>query len=264
MRSKITAVCLMLIVSLVGATGILMAQDATETPTPEPEMPTLVGVTWQWERFTDAMQETEVPTPPDYTITFTDEETFQAKADCNHVLGTYTVDEDANTISILPGPMTLALCPGESFGNDFVNHLAEVVTYSFTEDNELLLEAPVDTGTMTFSAQPQVTGTVTYLQRIALPEDAVVRVQLQDVSLMDAPADILGEQVFVTDGKQVPFSFVVSYPQSAIEENHRYSISARITDGEGKLLFINDTLVPVITDENATSEVELILVRVGS
>ena len=34
-------------------------------------------------------------------------------------------------------------------------------------------------------------GTVTYLQRIALPPTAVVEVQLQDVSLADAPATVI-------------------------------------------------------------------------
>ena len=48
----------------------------------------------------------------------------------------------------------------------------------------------------------QVTGTLTYLPRIALPDDAVVNVQLQEVSRADAPATVLAEQEFVTEGER--------------------------------------------------------------
>lgn len=113
------------------------------------------------------------------------------------------------------------------------------------------------------SGQAAVTGEVTYRQRIALPEDAVVTVQLQDVSLADAPAEVLGEQVIETDGKQVPIPYEVEYDEEDIIENHTYSMSARITDGGGNLLFISDTVVPVITNDNPTSDVEIVVVPVG-
>jgi putative lipoprotein len=160
--------------------------------------------------------------------------------------------------------MTLVMCPPESLGNDFVRYLSLVAIYSFMEDGRLLLEAPADSGSLAFSAQPQVTGTVTYLERMALPDDAVLRVQIQDVSIADAPTTTIGEQVIVTEGAQVPIEFAVSYPASVIEETNSYSLSARITDGEGNLLFINDTYVPVITEDNPTSDIEIVLVRVGS
>jgi len=235
-----------------------MAQEATETA--EPSAPTLVGVTWQWEHFADGERAMEIPTP-NYTITFADDGTFVARSDCNTVLGMYTTDE--HSISIMPGPMTLVMCPPESLGNDFTHFLSQVVIHSFTDEGKLLLEAMADSGSLLFSAQPQVTGTVTYRERMALPDDAVVRVQLQDVSIADAPTTVIGEQVFSTDGAQVPFPFTVSYPASVIEEGNRYSIAARITDGEGNLLFITDTYVPVITGDNPVSDIELVLVRVG-
>jgi putative lipoprotein len=235
-----------------------MAQEATETA--EPAAPALVGVTWQWEHFADGERAMEIPTP-NYTITFSDDGTFVARADCNTVLGMYTTDE--HSISIMPGPTTLVMCPPESLGDDFTRFLSQVAIHSFTDEGKLLLEAMADSGSLLFSAQPQVTGTVTYRERMALPDDAVVRVELQDVSIADAPTIVLGEQVFVTGGAQVPFAFAVSYPASVIEENSRYSIAARITDGEGNLLFITDTYVPVITGNNPVSDIELVLVRVG-
>jgi putative lipoprotein len=108
-----------------------------------------------------------------------------------------------------------------------------------------------------------ITGDVTYVQRIALPEDAVVTVQLQDVSLMDVAAQVLGEQVIETDGDQVPISYEVEYDEDEIIDNHTCSVSARITDGQGNLLFISDTANPVITNGNPTSDVEIVTVPVG-
>jgi len=52
----------------------------------------------------------------------------------------------------------------------------------------------------------KVTGTVTYLQRIAPPPDAVVDVTLADVSLQDAPALTIAEQTLTEPG-QVPIPF---------------------------------------------------------
>jgi len=112
------------------------------------------------------------------------------------------------------------------------------------------------------SGSSSVTGTVTYLQRIALPADAVITVQIQDTSLADAPARVIGEQVILTDGKQVPIDYEVTYDAKEIEDNHSYTMSARIADGAGNLLFINDTAIPVITRDNPTQDVEILVVQV--
>ena len=101
------------------------------------------------------------------------------------------------------------------------------------------------------------------MQRIALPPDAVVIVRIEDVSKADAPAEIIGEQVIKTEGAQVPIPFAVIYNPDKIEENHSYNLRARIEDGAGKLLFINDTSVPVITRGNPTQNIEVIVVPVG-
>lgn len=110
--------------------------------------------------------------------------------------------------------------------------------------------------------QETVSGTVTYLQRVALPDDAVITVQLQDTSLADAPATVIGEQVIPTGGAQVPIDFAVPYDPADIEDGRRYTLSVRIEDGQGNLLFINDTAVPVVSDGNPTEGIEVITVPV--
>jgi putative lipoprotein len=111
--------------------------------------------------------------------------------------------------------------------------------------------------------EASVTGTVTYLQRIALPPDAVVTVRIEDVSKADAVAEVIGEQVIQTEGKQVPIPFEVPYDPGQIDERYSYSLRVRIEDSAGKLLFINDTNVPVITRGNPTQDIEVIVVQVG-
>jgi putative lipoprotein len=104
-----------------------------------------------------------------------------------------------------------------------------------------------------------VTGTVTYRERMALPGDAVVEVQLQDVSLADAPATVLSTQRITPSG-QVPIAFALAYDPAAIDERNRYAVQARIEQGD-RLLFINDTYTPVLTDGGG-DRVDMLLVRV--
>lgn len=96
-----------------------------------------------------------------------------------------------------------------------------------------------------------LTGTVTYLQRIALPPDAVVHVTLADVSLQDAPAQRIAEQT-ITEPGQVPIPFELSYDPEVIDPAHTYAVQARISAGD-RLLFINTTAIHVITRGNPTA-----------
>lgn len=82
-----------------------------------------------------------------------------------------------------------------------------------------------------------VTGEVFYLQRMALPPQAVLSVTLQDVSLADAPAIELARQQGPVSG-QVPLPFHLDYNPQQIDPRHRYSVSARI-ELDGRLLFIS-------------------------
>ncbi|RZQ28769.1 lipo-like protein [Vibrio vulnificus] len=106
-----------------------------------------------------------------------------------------------------------------------------------------------------------ISGTVFYRERIALPEDVAVTLVLEDVSLADAPAKVIAKHKFITNGKQVPLSFDLAYDSKKIIANHRYNVRARI-EVNGRLRFISDTIVPVITDEANTHNVEIMVVGV--
>jgi heat shock protein HslJ len=63
-----------------------------------------------------------------YTIEFATDGTFSATADCNQLSGTYTTS--GNSITITAGPMTLAACPPDSFGDAYVAALGQASTYA--------------------------------------------------------------------------------------------------------------------------------------
>ncbi|MGH6639928.1 MAG: YbaY family lipoprotein [Polaromonas sp.] len=106
------------------------------------------------------------------------------------------------------------------------------------------------------SSGVRVSGTISYLQRVALPPDSDVIVQLRDVSRVDAKADILAEQRFTTRS-QVPLPFELMVEPAKIDPRMRYAVAARIERG-GKLMFINDKLYPVLTQGHG-SRVEMVL-----
>lgn len=109
-------------------------------------------------------------------------------------------------------------------------------------------------------AQPSVTGTVWIRQRIALPPDAVLTVTLSDASLADAPSKVLAQKVMRTEGKQSPFSFVLQFNPADIQPNARIILSAAITVND-KLMFITDTIQPVINQGGTKADLTLVPVQ---
>ena len=106
-----------------------------------------------------------------------------------------------------------------------------------------------------------VTGTVYYLQRSALPADAMIEVSIHNKQIADAPPEmtLLGQTAFTADGKQVPLPYTVAYSTADVMEGALYSIGATIRDGSGKLLFVSTTMIPVITMGNPTENVEILV-----
>jgi len=94
----------------------------------------------------------------------------------------------------------------------------------------------------------KVTGTLTSREPLALNTEAVVTVQLIDVSRQDAAAVVLAEQI-ITRAGQIPIPFELEYDPDSIKLTHRYAVQARIEEG-GKLRYRNDTVHFVLTHGN--------------
>lgn len=105
-----------------------------------------------------------------------------------------------------------------------------------------------------------VAGTVRPPERMTLPPDAVVEVQLLDVSRADAPAIVLARQEIPAQGRQPPFRFAMQYDPATVRAGHRYTVSARIRTRD-RLLFVSDTHNAVLTG-GATTTVDVAVVPV--
>lgn len=116
-----------------------------------------------------------------------------------------------------------------------IGKLAEFLVFGIAPLMVGMLAIPA----MATADETAVTGEVLYRERIALPPNAVLSVQLADVSLADAPAKVLGEQTIDPAGK-VPVKFSIPFDPTAIKPNLSYALQARISV-DGKLWFINDT-----------------------
>ncbi|RXJ73915.1 lipoprotein-related protein [Veronia nyctiphanis] len=105
----------------------------------------------------------------------------------------------------------------------------------------------------------EVKGSVSYLQRIALPPNAKVTITLGDVSMADAPMKVISSSSYMTEGKQVPLPFSLFYAKSQIDPKRTYAVQATI-EVDGKLMFVNDTAYNVITDAQNTVNLDMMLV----
>ena len=64
-----------------------------------------------------------------------------------------------------------------------------------------------------------ITGEVIYRERIALPPNAVLTVELADVSLADAPAAVIAKQKIDPAG-QVPIKFEIEVDPAVVQPKH--------------------------------------------
>ena len=116
----------------------------------------LIGSVWQLNAITEKVPAFQGVIPEaeqaNYTITFHADGSFEAKADCNSVSGTYTTADptaDSGDLSIFPGPSTRVACPEGSFGDLFTIGLGSAASYAIADD--ALTLTLVNDGTLTFS-----------------------------------------------------------------------------------------------------------------
>ena len=117
------------------------------------------------------------------------------------------------------------------------------------------------TAVLAGSEPASVTGSVNYRERIALTPEAVVEVQLLDVSLADASAKLIARQT-IKPKRQVPIPFELVYDPADIDERFTYTVRATIRE-RGRLLFTTDRSYRVLT-RGSPNHVDLMLVRTSN
>jgi putative lipoprotein len=106
------------------------------------------------------------------------------------------------------------------------------------------------------AARGVISGTVTYLPRIPLQNDAEIRVWIEDMGLAGEEG-VLAEDVISTEGRQVPIPFIIQYDPYAVSEESRYQLRVEIHSGDGILLWETRDPPAVITRGAPTEDVEV-------
>jgi putative lipoprotein len=107
------------------------------------------------------------------------------------------------------------------------------------------------------AAPGTLSGTVSYLSRMALPASAIIEVKLQDVSLADAAAKVIATEEIPMGERQVPVPFELKFDAAKIDPKRTHSVTASILV-DGQLRFMSDKAYPVLTRGNP-AHVEVIV-----
>lgn len=103
-----------------------------------------------------------------------------------------------------------------------------------------------------------VRGHVSYRERIAFPGNAVVTVELHDMSQLDAAPTVIASHV-ISDAVGAPVEFELSIERALVAPPRHVGITARI-EVDGEPWWISDTNHQVIDDDAASHD--LVLARV--
>jgi uncharacterized lipoprotein YbaY len=106
-----------------------------------------------------------------------------------------------------------------------------------------------------------ITGTITYRERIALPEAARVEVQLVDATDPDESEPLVAERLIDRPG-QVPIPFSLAYDPRTIASSRTYALRVRIRVGDD-VWFASPVDVRVLTG-GSPSQLEMQLERVSA
>ena len=131
------------------------------------------------------------------------------------------------------------------------------VIRSFSLEADTLTETTPTDDNLDSSTQSTITGKVVAPEGSTLPEGAIIEVQVNDVSLADAPAKQIGGQIQAIT--QFPIDFEAPYDATTIDERFSYALRVRISDKDGNLLYINTQAYNIITRDNPTTDVEVLV-----
>ncbi len=110
------------------------------------------------------------------------------------------------------------------------------------------------------AATMEVEGTVTYFQRIAIPQGAMLTIKIIDVTTTDRANAVIAQKTFPIT-HQVPIAFTVKYDPNKIDSPHKYLLDA-VVKLNGRPIWHNANSNPVLTNGNP-SEMQVMLAPVG-
>lgn len=110
----------------------------------------MLDTTWEWQQLIETAPAAQpvVADSENYTIVFNADNLYNVKADCNMLSGGYEVS--GSSLTLLPVPSTMAMCPPESSHDLYVGLLAQVDGYEL-EGGKLILTFGDGAGQMIFA-----------------------------------------------------------------------------------------------------------------
>lgn len=231
----------------------------------------LEGTSWVLQDIIVDGESFEIISEQDVTLEFTDGQ-MSGFTGCNSFFTSFIEDDDGEFVI----GSTLMACFPESLMEQeqlYLNALSaaadltrdgDTLTINYGEANQLIFAVQQAEDNMTVTNDNFVTGIVMLRDATSLtqlPEDAVITITLADISLMDAPSVTLSEARLI-GFPTLPLPFALGYDPTEIQDNMMIAVRAEVRDGEGNLLFISDTVHPVLTrDATNTTTVELVPVQ---
>lgn len=177
-------------------------------------------------------------------LTFTADGTAAGSSGCNQYTGGYQLDGQHIMFGHIAS--TRKMCQDEGVmqrESAFLRALASAATWE-VRGNRLQLRR--GDGALALDLVAAVTGRVTFPAPPVLPADAEIRVSLQDISRMDVPATVVGEQVMRATDDTSPVRFQVGFDPADIDPRYAYGLRAAIKHN-GKLIYTSTRAYPVIT-----------------
>ena len=174
----------------------------------------------------------------------------------NRFRASWTLDADVLTFGLAMSTLMAGPQPAMDQEHRWMSLFQQPLAVRLAEP---YLELDSDVGTTRLVRVPQVevSGSVVYRERIAMPADAVVQVDLRDTSRADAQAPLVAQRR-IEQPPNVPVPFRFQVDEAGFEPPARLSLSARI-DVRGLLWWRTDTDYPVTPDQ---TEHELVLKRI--
>jgi len=191
---------------------------------------------------------------------FTEDGKVAGSSGCNQYTGGYQLD--GQQIRLGHVASTRKMCQGEDVMQReaaFLSALATVATWDVRGERLQLRRAD---GALALDLVAAVTGTVTFPAPPVLPADVEIRVSLQDISRMDVPATVIGEEVIRATDSTGPVPFQLSFDPAQIDSRYTYGLRATITH-DGKLIYTSTQAYPVITRGAPHFGIEIQLEPVG-
>lgn len=114
--------------------------------------------------------------------------------------------------------------------------------------------------TVSVAAEKTVSGEVRYRERIALPPEASLTVQLSDITDPNLPIKTVAE-TRIDEAQGSPIPFAIHFDSSQFKPGHTYALQARIAAGD-TLWFVNEKRIEVDIQNSPTSvDIDLVMVR---